>query len=110
LRLDDPALADGEEFGVAVPLAGLPQLVLVHDEHVVARGRQPLEFLIRESVAGRETPLEVSCPVDVVVLGTGEDEVLADQALGSGTVAPHVAGEAPANHVFDRLRHRYLSR
>jgi len=51
LRLDDPALAHGEELGVAVPLAGLPQLVLVHDEHVVAGGRHPLEFLVGESVA-----------------------------------------------------------
>jgi len=94
LRLDDPALAHGEELGVAVPLTGLPQLVLVHDEHVVAGGRHPLELLVGESVAGRETPREVCCPADVVVLGAGEDEVLADEALGGGTVARQVTNEA----------------
>jgi hypothetical protein len=48
LRFDDPALADGEEFGVAVPLAGLPQLVLLHDEHVLARVDHPFELLLGE--------------------------------------------------------------
>jgi len=100
LSLDDQSVADREEFSVAVPFAGLPQLVLVHDEHVVACGGYPLQLLGSEAITGREAPLEEGRPVDAVVLGTGEDEILGDEAFGGGAVAFDVGGEVAADYIF----------
>jgi hypothetical protein len=99
LGLDKPAIAHCDELGVAVTLAVL-QLVLVQDEDAGLTSADELQDLLRlEPVRRGETAFEERSLVDVVVLRTGEREVLRNEPRRRVPVLSQVRVEARADDV-----------
>src|SRR4029453_12539008 len=85
---------------------GVFELLLVQDKYgVIVGGHDRDQLMLLEGVGRGEAALEEGGPVDVVVLGAGEDELLGDQPLGGGPVLGEVAREEGADGVGVGLRH-----
>ena len=94
---------DGGELHVAMPLAGLKQ-VLVHDEDpVIARGHELHDLLSHDAVRGREALFEEVSLADVIVLRAGEDVILSQEPIHGSAILGDVGLERSANNV--RVRH-----
>src|SRR5580700_11699031 len=82
LCFDQAAVANRDELGIPVALAGR-QLVLVEQEDAVIVGRDKRQdFRAGETIRGGEAAFEIRRLVDVVVLRAGEGEFIREQACG----------------------------
>src|SRR6185312_16738686 len=84
--LDDPAVADGQHFGVAERLAAAA-LADIGRDHLLAVADQADELVAGDPCVVRPAALEIGLPIDAVVERAGEVEVLGDHRLGGGAVA-----------------------
>jgi hypothetical protein len=67
LCLDDQALDDGDEFGVAVPITRF-QLVFAENEDAAIRLLEIQEVLLYQAARGREATLHEGILIDVIIL------------------------------------------
>src|ERR1700722_14741758 len=93
LRLSQLTSPDSAELHVAVPLAGLQQ-VLVHDEDpVIASGHELHDLLTHDAAHGREALFKELSLADVIVLRTGEDVVLSHEPFHRSAILGDVGLE-----------------
>lgn len=85
LRVGDLALANGQDFRVAEPVA-VGAAALIGNKHLVARGDEMDEFETRNDFAVRPAAFEKDGAINAVVERAGEMEILGNQWLDRGAV------------------------
>ena len=80
LGLDDPAVSDGQDFGIAETLA-VRALSFICHEHPLAVGNQVDELKFGNRPAVGPAALEIGLAIDAIVQRTGEVKIVGDDGF-----------------------------
>jgi hypothetical protein len=105
----DPVTFKRKKFGVAKILAVLGH-ALVGNKGLIALDEDPFEFMPFDPFGVAPAPLEIRRLVDLIVIRTGEAEILCQSILHRAAVICHVGSENGADDVsLAAFGHRFPS-